>query len=398
MVDGQNLAVFTACSNNYLPMAKVLFESLRRYIPEATLYLCLADQRLPSDELYPEGVNIIQADQLDIPQFRHFAFRYDILEFNTALKPFMFLELIARGHKGVLYFDPDIELYSRLDDILAELNGDTSFVLTPHVLSPNKDIEADLTIMRAGVYNLGFLGVGWGSGTIEVLKWWASRLIYNCVVDIEKGIFVDQKYFDMVPGFLPNVSILQSARHNVAYWNLSGRSLEMQNDAWIVDGKELGFFHFSGFDCSNLNRLSKFTERFRDEKISRALKKLMESYAGKVYGHGLDKAKAIPYAFGNFVSGRTIPREARVAFRERAFTHDIDDPFEEFENCPVDAEAVLLSAMSKSQLLRYVHSIHGSTSWRVTKPMRAVARLLRTLKPNYDGIAINESAVKRRNK
>ena len=58
------------------------------------------------------------------------------MEFNTAIKPYLMLRLFERGYDKVIFFDPDIEIYRRLDDILALLEGGTSFVLTPHFCEP----------------------------------------------------------------------------------------------------------------------------------------------------------------------------------------------------------------------------------------------------------------------
>jgi hypothetical protein len=47
--DADGLAIFTTCSDNYVSMASVLLASARRFHPEATIYLCLADKLLPNE-------------------------------------------------------------------------------------------------------------------------------------------------------------------------------------------------------------------------------------------------------------------------------------------------------------------------------------------------------------
>jgi hypothetical protein len=42
-------------------------------------------------------------------------------ELNRAVKPFMFQHLLRMGHETVLYFDPDIQIFSRLNQILEPL-------------------------------------------------------------------------------------------------------------------------------------------------------------------------------------------------------------------------------------------------------------------------------------
>src|ERR1700744_4149742 len=129
----EGLAIFTICSNNYVSMARIFIATAQKFHPEATLYLCLADTLLPEPGFYPEGCRVVPIDTLDILDFRPFAFRYDVMELNTAVKPFMFQHLFAEGHDTVLYFDPDIEIFSRLEQILTPLRDGASFVLTPHL-------------------------------------------------------------------------------------------------------------------------------------------------------------------------------------------------------------------------------------------------------------------------
>jgi hypothetical protein len=134
---------------------------------------------------------------------RSFVFRYDIMELNTAVKPFMFQHLLGMGHQTILYFDPDIQIFSRLDQILESLQDGASFVPTPHLCAPAEGsaYPDDIGILRAGVYNLGFLGVHACPEADSILAWWGRRLQYQCLDAQDIGIFVDQKFMDLVPGF-----------------------------------------------------------------------------------------------------------------------------------------------------------------------------------------------------
>jgi glycosyltransferase involved in cell wall biosynthesis len=329
----QSLAAFTICSNNYVPYAKVLIESLRKHHSEATLYLCLADQRLAElDELYPKGCYLVTADELHIRDFRSFAFRYNIMEFNTALKPFMIRHLLGLGHDAVLYLDPDIEVFAHLGGVIAPIQEGASFVLTPHVCQPSEGtaFPDDIDIMRGGVYNLGFLGVGAGPQTDQVLRWWSRRLKYQCVIDPDHGIFVDQKFFDLVPGFVDNVHIVRDTAYNVAYWNLAQRELENDGDKWLIDRRPLRFFHFSGINPKDLSRLSKHTTDFQADQITGPLRALIERYAAQVLASGYGTIPPGLYAYGRFASGVPIPDIVRQTFRDQHLIW-VGDPFETYE-------------------------------------------------------------------
>lgn len=353
------LAIFTICSNNYISMAKVLLESARRHHPEATFYLCLADEVIPEPGLYPdEGVEIVKADELDIADFPGFAFRYDVMEFNTALKPFMFRRLLEKGHRNVIYFDPDIEVFSRLTDVCNLLDGGASFVLTPHLTAPleRDSFPDDIGIMRAGIYNLGFLAVGASSETDTIIRWWSRRLTYQCVNDQANGIFVDQKFMDLVPGFADNARVLRATNCNVAYWNLHQRTLTGGNGQWQVDGQPLCFFHFSGISPKDLSRLSKHTDAFSEDELTPSLRELMGHYARQLLANGHGSIPNYDYAFGRFKSGTYIPTVVRQMFREKHLTWD-GNPFESYEeflhlphSAPFGAPDALIT-----NLMQYLH-------------------------------------------
>ena len=326
------LAIFTICSNNYVPAARTFFDSVRRHHPEATLFLGLADEIIDFPGLYDPEWTIVPADTLDIPDFRNFAFRYDIMEFNTAIKPFVFRHILDRlGYDAALYFDPDIEIFRPLADVVEKLRGGSSFVLTPHLCAPSvsKVEPNDLTIMRAGIYNLGFLGVARGEESRPIVDWWAERLRFECLHAQEQGIFVDQKFMDLVPGFAPNAYICLDTTLNAAYWNLQQRTLACDADGWTVDGERLTFFHYSGFDPRKPDQLSKY-DTVLAQAMPDAMRLLLAGYAERLFANGYGSVPAGLYAYGHFASGTAVHHLVRQMFREwhQAWP---DDPFVTYE-------------------------------------------------------------------
>jgi glycosyltransferase involved in cell wall biosynthesis len=280
---------------------------------------------------YPADCSVVPAHSIDIPDFKSFAFRYDVMEFNTAVKPYMFSNLFNCGYDQVIYFDPDIEVFSRLDVVLDALDNGAGFVFTPHLTMPNEgDVPPDdITIMRAGIYNLGFLGVGRSEETERIIRWWSRRLRYQCINDQSAGIFVDQKFMDLVPGFVSNVAILRNPTTNIAYWNLTQRHLDQSENGWTVDGKPLGFFHFSGFNPKTPNILSKHTPLFRTEQPAPLLN-ILDHYGKQLLNNGYGTIPNGAYAYGKFSSGVPVPDSVRRMFRE---THPtwVGDPFDNYE-------------------------------------------------------------------
>ena len=311
-------AIFSICSNNYFPYARILFSSLKKHHPEASLFLCLADIPKSEINLNIDGVEVIPATELAVDNFADFAFRYDIMEFNTALKPFFFSWLIQeRGFEEVVYLDPDIEVFEPLNPVFKSFEQGADFNITPHLTSPAEFAEFpdDIGIMKAGIYNLGFIGMNNSQAAQSFLAWWQRRLRYQCVNQQDQGIFVDQKFVDLLPAFHENVAILRNHTLNVAYWNIEQRDLTQNGDRWFVDEQPLVFFHFSGANPRQPERLSKHTQRFRDG-LAPALRNLLDHYLAQL-NKFQDESSSVSYAYGKFDNGVAIADLMRHCYRDK---------------------------------------------------------------------------------
>jgi glycosyltransferase involved in cell wall biosynthesis len=369
------LAVFTVCSNQSVSQAQVLLQTVDRFLPEADRFLILADEPHPAVP-YPDGCMVIPARDIGIPDFAGFAFRYDHTELSAAVKPFAFLYLLGkRGYTHCLYFDPDIELFSTIPAVRSALGANASFILTPHILAPAEQDRGpdDVTIMRAGVYNLGFLGVSGTPEARDLLAWWARWLRWQCVNDQPIGLFIDQKFMDLMPGFASGIRILHDPGLNVAYWNLSQRRFVPDAPGGPqVDGGDLGFFHYSGFDASRPDQLSTETDQFRDGALPAAWRAFLAGYAGRLRTAGHGKIPAGSYAYGRFASGVPIPEIARRMFRD---DHDAwaGDPFETFEawtHLPAREAVLSLGSAIPSLIMQWLQARHPAL---VRFPLRETA-------------------------
>ncbi len=327
------LAVFSLCSNQGVPQAKLLFETIKKFLPDADRFLVLADTRHPAVP-YPDGCVIIAAEELGISDFASFAFRYDRQEFTAAIKPLAFLHLLGMcGYTHCLYFDPDIELFNSLPAVTAALEANASFILTPHILAPAEQADGadDIAIMRGGTFNLGFLGV---SGTREVrdrLGWWARWLRTHCVDDRPIGLFIDQKFMDLMPGLACGAHILRDPGLNLAFWNLSQRRFQPEAPGGpMVDGAPLGFFHYSGFDPAKFDQLRTEGDLCEGRALPLGWRQFLTSYVDRLRAAGFGQIPADSYAYGRFASGVPIPAIVRRMFRDD-YPAWPDDPFESFE-------------------------------------------------------------------
>jgi hypothetical protein len=320
-----NRAACTIISYNYLPYARTLCESFLAAHPECSFYVLLVD-RVP-DAFNPsrEQFELVTLDELAIPDFPSVAFKYDILELNTNVKPTFLKLLLARGADEVVYLDPDILVCNPLAPVFDSL-ADHDIVLTPHALSPN-DGPAEIILLSAGVFNLGFVALSKSPEACRFLDWWEARCLDFAYDERRSGMFVDQKWANLVPCFFDRVMILKHAGFNVAYWNLHERHLSGPSGAWIVNkSRPLIFFHFSGVLVDGGDRISKYTDRFTLHDRP-DLRLIVEDYRSRLIRHGIRDKMAEKYAFGSFDNGQPINRLTRSLYSASLERFAGENPF-----------------------------------------------------------------------
>jgi hypothetical protein len=323
------LEIFTSANLAYLPQASVLAESVRRHSPEARLTLVLVDalpgsgsanaRRLQSD-LFDA---VVTAEDLIGSDHESWMFGYDVVEACTAVKGRALVELLNRGNP-VLYLDPDTALFGPLFDLEKALT-DTSVLLTPHQLEPvapeSRAFEDEICCLAHGAYNFGMFGVSPNDEGFRFAKWWASRLEELCVDDIGRGLFVDQRWGDLVPSFFPNSSIFRHAGVNFASWNMHQREISMDDRGdYLVNGDPLVMVHFTkalgiGFEISKMkmanNPLVADLWRWYLERV-------------EFFSAGLETAI---WSYGFYRNGVAVPKSDRVMYREIEPNHRPRDPF-----------------------------------------------------------------------
>ncbi|MDA8018747.1 MAG: hypothetical protein MPN21_14995 [Thermoanaerobaculia bacterium] len=314
----RDIAACTIASHNYMAMATVFASSYREHHPDAEIYVCIVDRRDPEIDYDSLPFRCIFAEDLGIPAFSSFSFRYDILELNTAVKPFLLSVLRDRfAHDRAFYFDPDIWILDRLEGLMARLDKHP-VVLTPHVTAPLDDDHdpAERKILQVGIYNLGFLGLRLDDATQAFLDWWQDRLHRFCLADPPHGLFVDQQWASFAPALVDGVFVERDPIYNVAYWNLPHRHPRHVDGAWRVDGRKVAFFHFSGVRFDDLRTVSKHQDRLAPGSRPE-LRPLFEEYRDQVCDAGHRRWQRHPYTYGHFLgsSGAQVAPIPDVARR-----------------------------------------------------------------------------------
>ncbi|MEJ7610688.1 MAG: hypothetical protein WKF88_05850 [Ferruginibacter sp.] len=258
---------FTISSANYLPYAKSLGDSLLRTNPEYRFIIFLLDKYPDLDRTYFEPLQIIHAEEMDLPELAEMNGKYNIFELSCAFKPFAadWLFKTFTDAEVQFYFDSDILLFDRLSVAENKLQ-DHSVLITPHLFTAiefESRIFLEKTCLRAGIYNAGFFGLKKSAGSDLFLKWWKKRMKDLCFNDVNNGLFVDQLWLNFAPVLFRDVTVLYDPGYNLAYWNMEERTLSIRETCFFVNEQfPLVFFHFSGYDIYDNSILSRFYPSF----------------------------------------------------------------------------------------------------------------------------------------
>lgn len=323
--------VFTSAAWNYLPKSQMLAKSVKKHLPGSTMVLGLPDRmaddvdyrRYDFDEVIP-----LSEELIGLPNYTGWVYSHTIVELATAIKPFILCQLLKRNDcEAVIYFDPDIMLFSGMDDMLAEFKR-ASILLCPHATIPETNyqsiVDNELGSLKYGVFNFGYVGVKNTPDGVAFAEWWRDRCGKWCYDDIPNGVFTDQKWSDLVPCLFDGVKVLRSPRFDVATWNTTQRRFAGSlKEGFTVNGEPLGFYHFTGFDSGA-----------HDVMLDRALAPEVQTQLTNWYKKEHAMASEDPlcqrqWAFTAYSDGTAIPKNHRAYFRIDAEVQNFfQDPFD----------------------------------------------------------------------
>ena len=304
----------TIIAKNYIAQARVLARSFLEHHPDSEFSVLIIDELDGVIDPESEPFTVLTPRDISCEPFVKMAARYDVLELSTAVKPWLLRQQLALS-PTITYLDPDIQVFAPLT-VLEQRVRDHGLVLTPHNTEPiplDGERPTQIDIMIAGVYNLGYVSIGRRPEIEKLIDWWTERLRRDCRVDPVYGYFVDQRWFDLAPGFVSDYAIVREPEYNVAYWNAHSRRLSWEDGRYTVNGRPLAFFHFSGFDPSQPELLSRHQTRIRlpDQP---ALARICSEYGLAVAAAGYAETHAWPYTYARLPDGSSMTPALRSVY------------------------------------------------------------------------------------
>lgn len=307
-------------------MANILGDSITLNQPNTDFMVFVIggyDKSLPHCQ---SNYKLISINDLDIENLNELAFKYELLEFCTAIKPKSFEYVFKQKYEQAIYLDPDIYVFSNLDHIFSSLENNP-ICLAPHIIYPEVEYTGHWPqgdILAAGVYNLGFAAIRKTDQTELFLKWWNKNLSESCFSERSEGFFTDQKWMNFCPIYFPETNIIRHLGVNVAIWNIQEREIVHQDNRFYVrrrDAKDktlypISFFHFSNLRFREAEKGFDNFLPFSFNKIPDIIE-IVELYRSKLIESNFVQYNKIPdYKFNYFENGIHINKIHRRFYRQ----------------------------------------------------------------------------------
>lgn len=323
------MIITTSICANYLPKARALGRSIKRHLPDAIFLVCLTEREIPTFAY--EFVNAGEIDEYVLSKdlgladdFNRFLFKHRVVEASTAVKGMLMKHLYDRypTQSEFIYLDPDCVVYSDFTE-LRELMKSRPIVLIPHLMAPGH-IDMEISSIKYGVYQLGFLALNRSDEALRFLDWWAQRLYLYCYDDLSRGLFTDQRWIDLAPTFF-DVELLKHFGYDFGTWAVKDVTITKEQDLYYINGQPLRFAHFSGYDGGTIRMIMKWWMTAFNEDCYR---EMVDDYTRELDDCGQRIYGKTHWTYACYENGKLINDDVRIQYRdENKLRWTIDDPY-----------------------------------------------------------------------
>lgn len=240
---------------------------------------------------------------------------YGGFELAASLKSFGFRHFFNLGWDKALYIDSDMKFYNSVSEAWNMLENYDAIV-TPHMMNPYPDDgkeQSNQVINSAGIINSGFVAIKNTPDGNRLVNFWMA-CVQNKDNAQRDGRIHDQPWTAWFPYLSDKVLILKDKGYNAAYWNLHERKISKKEGKWFADDRPLVFFHFSGINKKDPEKISKYQNRYSLSDFSDDLRELVYDYIDDI-GSRSECISAKTPRFSAYLPNTDFPVSDSVALR-----------------------------------------------------------------------------------
>ncbi|RHX91218.1 glycosyl transferase [Leptospira yasudae] len=235
----------TLFDSNYLPLGLSLYDSIKRHFGNFHLWILAMDDKSYSflKELSLTNVTVLALSDVEAEDVLTAKNNRTWQEYCWTLSPVLPSFILNRNSDidHITYLDSDIYFYSDPKPIYDEI-GENSVMIIPHRFPDRlKHLETN------GIYNVQMVYFKRDEIGMKCLNRWREQCIEWCYSRLETNRFGDQKYLDVWPQTYERVCVLKNEQSGVALWNIERYDVKLRNEAILIDGLPLIFYHFHMF-------------------------------------------------------------------------------------------------------------------------------------------------------
>lgn len=234
----------TYFDHNYLSRAVLMIDSLRRFEPNAPVYV-LALSSLCEEILHKlqlPDVEVVPLSDLEqaYPELAPLKKTRKLIEYYFTLSPFLPHYLFSKTTADrITYIDGDLYFYTSPRPMLDSL-GEASAAITPHRFSFEYRNH-----VQYGLFNVAWITYRRCPEGLECLNDYKADCTEWCFDRVEQGRFGDQKYLDKWPNRYPNLKVINHKGFNLAIWNVNNYIIRVRDNVVMIDDDPLVFYHFA---------------------------------------------------------------------------------------------------------------------------------------------------------
>lgn len=294
--------ICTIFTDSHLPQALALWESLRSYSSDWG-FVAL---RVGCGELslgVPREFRECCVDVSDLPAVHPGPrFWYDAFEYCNYVKAPLHDYMWSKSSADEWwYVDADCWFTDHPDRLSTQWRH-ASILLCPHRHTPYD--SQDVMFLFYGTCNGGLLGVRRSNEAQRFVEWFVQRLTWSGFNEPTLGLFVDQKWLDLVPNYF-SCDMVEDAGINVGYWNYSAEHVSGSTPVRLL--------HLSRVDLAaervTLRIKGQFDEASRISFLGHA-----ETYRKRIRHWDQLIGERRPYPYSTFHDGRPITKVMRRAY------------------------------------------------------------------------------------